>query len=241
MSGNAQQFNGREAKTATFIWRFSFPSRCVLSVFAHVISAVRRINLSDENSMKWETIIRSYKLNNRPNKQNELNWFRQQSSLEAAINLATKAKDEDGKHYSHQRRIPQTAILEANQLLLEKHNVLQECKSFHELWLLIRETLISVRGIRELYIYDTALRIGAYLNFFPDRVYLHRGTLEGAKAFGFVTKKQEWLSLDELPKSFSELSAHEIEDMLCIYKNEQLPPKNTPNKSLDVRAKQRLC
>jgi len=37
----AQQINGREAKTATFIWRFSFPSRCVWLVFAHVISAVR--------------------------------------------------------------------------------------------------------------------------------------------------------------------------------------------------------
>lgn len=191
--------------------------------------------------MKWETIIRSYKLKNRPNKQKELKWFRQQSSLETTIDLATKANDEDGKHYSHQRRIPRTAILEANKLLLEKHNALQECKSFHELWLLIRETLNSVRGIRELYIYDTAHRIGAFLNLFPDRVYLHRGTLVGAKAFGFVTKKQEWLNFEELPKSFSELSAHEIEDMLCIYKNEQLLPKNKPNNSLEIKAKQRFC
>lgn len=176
--------------------------------------------------MKWETIIRSYKLNNRPNKQKELNWFRQQSSLETAINLATKAKDENGKHYSHQRRIPKTAILEANALLLEKHNTFQECKSFHDLWLLIKENLEPVHGIRELYIYDTALRIGAFLNLFPDRIYLHRGTLEGAKAFGFITKKKEWLNFEELPKVFSELSAHEIEDLLCIYKNKQFPLKN---------------
>ena len=36
----AQQFNGREAKTATLYEFALFPSRCPLPVFAHVISAV---------------------------------------------------------------------------------------------------------------------------------------------------------------------------------------------------------
>lgn len=173
--------------------------------------------------MRLEAIIRSYKLKNRPNKQKEINWFCQQTSLETAISLATEAKDENDKQYSHQWRIPKVAISKANKLLLKKHNALQKCKSFHELWLLIRENLMPIHGINELYIYDTALRIGAYLNIFPDKVYIQRGSLEGAKAFGFITKKKEWLNLDELPKVLRDLPAHEIEDLLCIYKNKKLP------------------
>ena len=172
--------------------------------------------------MELETIIRTYKLYTRHHKKKEFDWFRQQTSLETTINLATKAKDENGKHYSHQRRILRTSISEANKILLEKHNALQKCKSFHELWLLIKKSLEIVNGIGELYIYDTALRIGAFLNLFPDRVYLHSGTLKGARAFGYVTKKKEWLNFDELPKVFSELYAYEIEDLLCIYKNEKV-------------------
>ena len=188
--------------------------------------------------MELETIIRTYKLYTRRHKKKEFDWFRQQSSLKTVIDLATKAKDENGKRYSHQRRIRRTAILEANRILLEKHNALQECKSFHELWLLIKKSLMPIYGIKDLYIYDTALRIGAFLNLFPDRVYLHSGTLKGAKAFGYVKKKKEWLNFDELPKVFSELYAYEIEDLLCIYKNEKVTqttcfkPATNPPKSV---------
>lgn len=188
--------------------------------------------------MEFKKTIRSYKLNNRPKKQKEINWFRQQPSLETAIDLATKAKNENGKQYSHQWRIPKIAISKANKLLLERHYTLKNCKSFHELWLLLRKNLMPIHRIGELYIYDTALRIGAYLNLSPDRVYLHRGTLEGAKAFGFVTKKREWLNLNELPKSFNELSAYEVEDMLCIYKNEY---KNKPCNSVNTTVKRKFC
>ena len=185
--------------------------------------------------MNWETIIRSYRLKNRSHKQKELDWFRRQTSLEAAINVAAKAEDEPkaenkrGLRYPHQRRIIRQAIPEANRLLLEKHDELQRCKSFHELWLLIGKTLEPVRGIRELYVYDTALRIGAYLNLLPNRVYLHRGTRDGAKKFGFVTKKNEWLNIDELPDILRELPADEIEDILCIYKNKAMSSKGCAN------------
>jgi hypothetical protein len=44
-----EQFNGREAKTATFYHGFSFPSRCRLPVFAHVISTVGRLRVNNVN------------------------------------------------------------------------------------------------------------------------------------------------------------------------------------------------
>jgi hypothetical protein len=102
----------------------------------------------------------------------------------------------------------------------ENHDDLQKCKSFHELWQLIRKILGTVTGLGELYIYDTALRIGAYLNILPERVYLHAGTRTGAKAFGITSRHTEWLDVDELPAPLKELPPHEVEDILCIYKGD---------------------
>ena len=136
--------------------------------------------------------------------------------------LAARATDRRGKRFCHQNKIRRAALPEAEKLLLEQSDVLRECRSFHELWLLIKQTLQHVRGLGELYIYDTALRIGAFLNLEPDRVYMHRGTRDGAKHFGFLTRDREWLNLSEFPRSLRELSALEIEDILCIYKSETL-------------------
>ena len=68
-------------------------------------------------------------------------------------------------------------------------------------------------------VYDTVLRIGAKLDLFPDRVYLHCGTREGARALG-LKWRDPWLKVDELPRELRRLKPHEIEDFLCIYKGE---------------------
>jgi hypothetical protein len=83
---------------------------------------------------------------------------------------------------------------------------------------LAERTAKGIGGIGELTIYDTAHRIGAYLRLAPENVYLHAGTRQGAKALGF---KGSWASIPrrEFPKALSRLRANEIEDCLCIYKN----------------------
>src|SRR2546421_1136352 len=103
--------------------------------------------------MNLEAIVRHYITHYRPYKQTELNWFRRQPSLEAAIKIAAKAENEYGKRYSHQYRITRKAMQEASRLLLEKHDVLQRCKTFHELWQRIKLILEAVTGLGELYIY----------------------------------------------------------------------------------------
>lgn len=52
---------------------------------------------------------------------------------------------------------------------------------------LIDTALETIPGLGELYVYDTTLRIGAKLNLFPDKVYLHAGTRLGATALGLRT------------------------------------------------------
>jgi len=182
--------------------------------------------------MDWKTIIRSYSINSRPRKEVEFNWFRRQSSIESAIISATEAKDERGKQYSHQRRIDKNAIREAKTILLENADDIKKSKSFHHLWLLIRDLIKPISGIGDLYIYDTALRIGAFLNLLPDKVYLHAGTRKGAKAINHPEWKNDWIEIETLPKELKQLSADEIEDILCIYKGSvgttgcNLPSKN---------------
>jgi len=77
--------------------------------------------------------------------------------------------------------------------------------------------LSSVRGLGDLYIYDTALRLGSFLKLSPKHVYLHAGTRAGARALG-LKLSEDFLRVTALPKTIQVLEPHEIEDFLCIYK-----------------------
>jgi hypothetical protein len=68
-----------------------------------------------------------------------------------------------------------------------------------------------------LTVYDVAHRIAAFLGKPPHLVYLHAGTRVGAAALGI---KGDVVDPDELPAAFAVLTAAEIEDCLCIYKDE---------------------
>jgi hypothetical protein len=59
---------------------------------------------------------------------------------------------------------------------------MEKANDFGDLFHLVGAALDSIHGLGELYVYDTSLRIGAKLNLFPDRVYLHAGTRLGAGA-----------------------------------------------------------
>lgn len=157
--------------------------------------------------MAWQEIISDYYQNHRRGNRDQLTWFREQPSFEDAMLKAAKAEDARGKRYPHQNKVWKTAIPEAQRRLLDAADQLQGCKSFHELWLLLYTLLKPttgptkpVKGLGHLYIYDTALRLGSYLGLAPEKIYLHAGTLEGAKKFGFISGSKSWLELDELPE-----------------------------------------
>jgi hypothetical protein len=176
--------------------------------------------------MKLEAIIRHYLLHYYPDHDSELRWFGAQPSLEDAMRVAGRAQDDRGKRYSHQRRIKRKSIADATDHLIELHDNVRHCSSFHELWNLIRRELETAGGIGELYVYDTSLRIGAHLGLRPERVYLHAGTRVGAKKLGLIPLRgctKEWLESNELPVVLRNLAPSDVENLLCIYKN-QLPP-----------------
>ena len=98
-----------------------------------------------------------------------------------------------------------------------------------------RELSLSLETLREAFVEQTltatlqcagnrraglvAVRIGAFLRVMPRRVYLQSGARVGARALG-LDARQRSLPMDAFPAEFHRLVAWEVEDVLCIYKDE---------------------
>src|SRR5947209_9784749 len=130
--------------------------------------------------MNFSAIVRHYVMYHRKRKSGELDWFRNQLTLEEAVEKAALAIDERGKRLSHQRRINAHAIKSAKTALLAAVSDIRNCPNFEILHELVKETVGGIEGIGPLYIYDVSERIGAKLELRPQKVYLHTGAADGA-------------------------------------------------------------
>jgi hypothetical protein len=164
-----------------------------------------------------EDIVRDYRKRHGPLAKEEGDLFRNCPSLGRAIEYAGAAQDGNGRRFDHQRRITQTALSASTAKLRRSTKQIESARSFADLHEILEEILRPIFGIGDLYIYDTAVRLGLKLGLAPSRVYLHAGTREGAKALGLHTR-QGTLAVDQLPKKLRKLTAGELEDVLCIYK-----------------------
>lgn len=176
--------------------------------------------------MTPEAIIRKYTSDIRPYANEELSWFREQPTLSEAIRLAALAINSKGKRYSHQRRLRKEVLEQARYILFKNQEDIKLSPSFDDLHNTLIRLLDPVKGLGELYCYDTALRIGANIGLFPERVYLHAGTRRGVKALGLDSKASA-LEVSQFPEWLHQLKAYEIEDVLCIFKDRfEIKPKH---------------
>jgi hypothetical protein len=162
-------------------------------------------------------ILRHYIAHHRQRERRHLEYYAERPSDLDAIEKAALALQPDGRRHPHQRRIP-GQVLNAAARQLGRADV-HSTGSFAELHNLVEQTIGDVHGIGPLTVYDTAQRIGAYLDLYPERVYLHAGTREGAGALG-LDHRRAALEMQELPEALRELEPCEVEDVLCIYKEE---------------------
>lgn len=191
--------------------------------------AAAKATVMKSNRMKreaWSAILRHYNTHGRRRAADELDWFAQFPSLDHAIARGATATDARGKRFNHQRRISKGTLAEAHKALRRARSAIQASKSFDELINVVSRALEDVFGVGELYCYDTAFRLGGYLRIYPERVYLHSGTREGARALGILVGKRDALEIAELPKELRGLLPHEIEDVLCIYKGQFSRPQS---------------
>ena len=130
---------------------------------------------------------------------------------------AALAARPDDRRYSHQTRLKANHLAEAARVLAKQLEDIEAVAHFAALHGLLKKLLASRAGLGELYLYDTALRIGAKLGLMPQAIYLHAGTRAGAKALKLSVTGNILLK-SELPLPLQELEPHELEDVLCIYK-----------------------
>jgi hypothetical protein len=144
-------------------------------------------------------------------------WYRRAGDLRATIQRAGLAQRQDQSVEPHQRRIGRPRLREWAARLSSISPHVEVCRTFDELL----STLESVhfKGIGSLAIYDTAVRIGAFMDLAPDGVYVHAGAARGARALGLPVINGVVQRAD-LPEAMQALTCDQIEDCLCIYKDE---------------------
>jgi hypothetical protein len=136
--------------------------------------------------------------------------------IEPAIRKAAQARNEKGELHSHQRYLRQETADKAESILLNCVAEIAACKDFDALHELVKSKL-QINGASEMYWYDTAFRIGISMGVYPQKVYLHRGTRDGAKALG-IYKGKDVLEMSELPAELRKMKPYQVEDFLCIKK-----------------------
>lgn len=142
-------------------------------------------------------------------------------------NIVNDAIFPNGKKDNHQSRIPIDKLQSyGDEILLWEKSIIN-CENFDDILEIVSN--IKIKGIGILTKYDVAYRIGEKLKIFPDKVYLHAGTKQGALQLGLIKKysRKRYLTCNELPEWLLVLKPYQIEDFLCIYKNE--PTKKNLN------------
>ena len=167
--------------------------------------------------MTLNEIVSHYIGHYRDHARAEMRFFEIQRSPSAAIQKAALCLLPSGKRHPHQRRIPRAVLELAEARLQAAAKRIAAASDFAALHGIVECKIGSIRGIGALTVYDIAHRLGAHFGKAPALVYLHAGTRTGAAAFGL---KSDSIDPRELPAPFSRLAPAEIEDCLCIYKDE---------------------
>lgn len=170
-------------------------------------------------------LVDTYLVEFGPRAAEERDGFRDMD-LKSAVTMAALGLRADGRRQAHLRRIPQIALEECCERLVSRLELIGRITSFEQLLEFI-ETVVGrphddedrVHGVNEMYFYDVAHAIADQLGLDIDAVYLHRGTREGAVNLG-LDGKLRTLQVDTLPKPLQRLTPEEIEDFLCVYKDE---------------------
>jgi hypothetical protein len=154
----------------------------------------------------------------------EAAWWRADGLPFAALVERIGRADHFGKRHSHQRRITASALDAGTAALHAISYMVRKAPNFLELWFLVQAAFKPIYGLGELAVYDTAERLRHRLGLESEHViYLHAGARVGARRLkgGRLPNESAWGILrHEVPEGFRHLSTHEIEDILCSYKDD---------------------
>jgi hypothetical protein len=188
--------------------------------------------------MTFDEVVNSYIREYRDRARAEMRFFEIQRSPSVAIRKAARCQLPSGKRHPHQRRIPGALLEQVEARLQGIGRKLARAADFAALHGVVDDEVGGIKGIGALTVYDIAHRIGAHFKKSPERVYLHAGTATGARVFNVSGD-----SFDPkiLPKVFLRLAPSEIEDCLCIYKDELRAGAHTRTARRTLAVRQRCA
>ncbi|MCE9575762.1 MAG: hypothetical protein K8W52_21610 [Deltaproteobacteria bacterium] len=167
----------------------------------------------------YAEILAHYEWQGRIAALDEIRWMRESVDLRDAIVRAAESRKENGALFRHQRHLEDDRAAEGRDLLLAEIEEVAIAGDFHELFLFVEKLVGGVDGLKEMFVYDVAYRIGAFRDIWPAHVYLHRGTRDGAVVMGFDGTRQ-WIDVNEFPAEFHQTEAHFLENILCTHRDD---------------------
>lgn len=162
------------------------------------------------------TLVAIYRRDHAPRIGKYLDYFRKLESLDDAVRFACQGKE--GQIHDHQYLVGKKKLEQAGKQLQKHADEIDACDSFDELLNLVEDRTSGIDRFGVLAVYDTSLRLGAYLNKWPEFVYLHAGTKAGCKALKVPTRGGK-VEMERLPKPIQSLEPYQAEDFLCVFHN----------------------
>lgn len=158
-------------------------------------------------------------------RQREAEWWAAEGHpFSEVLDRAGRARMANGRRHPHQRRLTQHAVDGCLAALAGIAADLEKTTRFHEAFDLVQSAFKPVRGAGELAVYDATDRICARLGHVSEHViYLHAGARVGARRMlgGRLPNGDAWgIMYHQVPDGFRGFSTHEIEDILCLYKDD---------------------
>jgi hypothetical protein len=153
-------------------------------------------------------------------------WFKgidEAQAVEAAALLMVPTRSGNGrKRHDHFRWHSSGKFTIAAKVLTDQMVDLRVAAvaDFDTLHQFVTEKLLPIKGLGPLAFYDISLLLGYHYGVRPQYVYLHAGSLKGARCILLQSNVNKRVEVDFFPYAFRRLTAAQIEDLLCIYSKE---------------------
>lgn len=159
-----------------------------------------------------------------------IEWCRIAPDFPTAVVRAVEARAENGKHHNHQSKVDITARRKFGRKIIRAAQAgrvpLHNFDAMHD-WM--NENRLP--GVGPVTVYDTAIRVAAYVEIEPTSVYLHAGVRQGLRALADAlvrTRNTDYIHVLDprgskipvkwFPEPLNKMKADDVEDILCTYR-----------------------